>query len=892
MRQSFGEHGRAYWSAEFALILEKHGWLQFEQSEPEILADLQRLNQWAAVIVAWLPDEAWRADYVESLRAYQGVLLLEGPFPPTVEELLGIERTGRPLLGARGPLRFSEDARDYIDHRFGDTFLVGHRSGPDPGLELSASGDPNPLQLAPREAVTRPPGLARDAFAQIDAVPVSENAARAAASMTLAYRARFARNKLFFEDPVDDALALLACVRCLRALPGTGSLDEALRRLVREAAGSNRPPAPATAERGSLARAIWGVALVEAAAALDDSTFAERAKDLVADVRNDWGTPGERDPLLSRWRALLAIELADRSGVGVAGTAEVLKPFVPRDAPATPQMLWVDVQLREVVEESQHMAIHPEPWLTSVALGLQSSQGRDLCAELDGLGVPDLLLVLGTMDRSGHHAAAQRLWRVIVETLYDTRQGLFMAGSVVAGKLAPTTGFVTSPWVALGLLDAAGPIEIVDAPTRALESYTEEQLTAWTASPYSFQPYTARGSEPLVTLLVGEEERLAIWRQGRVIATSFQLLSHLVHVHTVEPLREPFSAFRSGDAIVLEYLLMRALGSALAEGDPQMASVATWPWDVRYALTIRHDVDRVLDQHDFQRLLEFERTGGLAVSWFWLPDRLEPKQLATLEAEPGHEIGLHAVRLDQKHQELNQVGKPLASPIVGEAIHGSGDGWLGHLSVRAAMDAGLLYTELAPPIADIPYARYPWVDAEGIVGADRIIGVTYNISIEGKLGTQPGSEGGPHLYRQLLNHPDLNFDRLQNWIAELPAEQRVSWTCEDVARWWQATHMSGSISIRRVHMSGGGSARFEISSSDEIRDLELRIPCRADTISAVSFDGAAVQWSSIAEPEHPGIRVRINLKEGVPATLVLDIDRSRLSGRSDVNSITNVARDE
>jgi hypothetical protein len=384
------------------------------------------------------------------------------------------------------------------------------------------------------------------------------------------------------------------------------------------------------------------------------------------------------------------------------------------------------------------------------------------------------------------------------------------------------------------------------------------------------QPYQGvQDDDTIVSVAVEGTEIPLLWQRGKVVATGFQLLAHLVHMHTVEPVSEPFTAFRSTDALVLEYLLMHVLGTALARSAPRTVHVGPWPWGATYALTIRHDVDRVLEPNQFSRLFEFERKHGLAVSWFWLPDRLEADQLAVLEGDSSHEIALHAIRVDNKARELDVLKAAVSRPILGEAIHGAGDGWLGYLGIRAAIHAGLLYTELAPSIADCPYARYPWVDAEGRIGSDRIIGVTYNISIDGRLGTQPGSEGGPGLYRQLLNHPDLNFDRLKNWVEALPVDGRINWTCEQVARWWRATHSVGQLTFRHAPQTSAEELRFEVAALERIDDVELRLPCSASAVSSITVDADEAEWAQLTDPEYPGIAIRISVKPGIAKSVTV-----------------------
>jgi hypothetical protein len=853
MRRTFREQGRAYWSAEFALILEKHGWLDFATGAPELLADAAGLDGYQAVIVAWLPEDVWRPEYVETLRGYDGIVLLEGPFPPAVEELLEVERSGEAIVGASGPLSFGDGARAYLEARFGTTFPIGHRSGPEPSTRLGPSGSPQPLRLGPRRTITRKSGVSRNAYFELDPEPFEQNAGRGAISLVLAYRARFMRGQTFFDDPVDDALALLACVRCLAAVPA-GPLRNALRDLVRDAAGSNRPPVRLADARSALARTVWGVALVEAAAALEDLSFARRAREVVGDFRDGWYSRAPADGALARWRALLVLALTELPAENQppAG-ALAIGAFVPApDGPPTPLLAWLDEQLSDRLgPDAIGSAPTSATWVGAVSAALRGSTGGDLPRGLDGFTLPDLMVLLGCLRRRGELPAARRLWRRLLDT-----------------AIVPTMAGSVSPLIALGLLEASAPIELAQGPAQAISGYSTEQIQAWAAPPYTLQPYA--GVEEAVAILEDDAGPVpAIWRRGNLIATSFQLLAHLVHIHTVEPVIEPFAQFRSGDAIALEYLLVALLGSALAERPPAVVTVAPWPWGISYGLTIRHDVDRILGSGEFTRLFEFERSHSLAVSWFWLPDRLEPGQLATLEREPGHEVALHSVWLDQKERELTILARAVSRPMAGEALHGAGDSWLGHLSVRAAVDAGLFYTELAPPIADSPYARYPWIDAEGVVDAERIVGVTYNISIDGMLGTKPGSEGGPRLYRQLLNHPDINFDRLRNWVQSLPAEPRVDWTCDQVARWWRATHAEGGLSIRHVAGEDPDTTQFELTSPVALTDVELRIPGPPGSLESVWLDGSEAEWAELAEPEHPGVRVRVSLEPDRARTVAL-----------------------
>src|SRR5438105_2504620 len=90
MERVYSERQMGYWSAGFDCILEKHGWLDFETAEPDVLEDAALLRSYEMVIVAWLPD--WKPSYVRALRAYDGVVFLEGPLPPMLEGFAGLRR--------------------------------------------------------------------------------------------------------------------------------------------------------------------------------------------------------------------------------------------------------------------------------------------------------------------------------------------------------------------------------------------------------------------------------------------------------------------------------------------------------------------------------------------------------------------------------------------------------------------------------------------------------------------------------------------------------------------------------------------------------------------------------------------------------------------------------
>jgi hypothetical protein len=51
----------------------------------------------------------------------------------------------------------------------------------------------------------------------------------------------------------------------------------------------------------------------------------------------------------------------------------------------------------------------------------------------------------------------------------------------------------------------------------------------------------------------------------------------------------------------------------------------------------------------------------------------------------------------------------------------------------------------------------------------------------------------------MLNHPDVNFEALADFIDSLPTEGRLNWTAAQAADWWARTHRRDAVEIEKVH---------------------------------------------------------------------------------------------
>lgn len=871
MRELFAEHERGYWSAAFDVLLQKHGWLDFECAEPDVLADPTRVAAYQVLIVAWLPGELWLPEYVETLRSFAGTLLLEGPLPDELLKLAGAARNSMAAAPQDGPLQFGPAARDYIEQRFGSSFYVGHRE-PDPFFVVGLGADDNPLRLMPKRVVTRPPGFSRDIFAG-RAPTVQKQVGLAAAALLLAYRARFKRQGAIFEDQSLDALGVLFCVRCLRVVRGR-SFSATIRKFVTELLESSvQTELPA-------AVAIRGIALVEASLELGKPELAQQAEEMLAEAR----FAGSGTPTIEgrASQALLSLLLLSANDPAARHDATAVAPFL---GPATKEqldrrdvvMVWVMIQLARLLEGTEPAPVAAATsWLDDVAAQLAASSPGVWPPALDGFTAPDLILVASALRARGWAELAERLYGTVGDALYDPENASFWNGRVRGETLERLSSRASGPTLALGLAGFADAIEVQDPADMALRAYTDEQVRAWAATPYRLEAAQVQRGEVDVSLALADGSLPLLWRSGNVLASSFQILAQLVHHHTMHPLDAPYAADRHVDTLVLEHLLFAMLARAMADQGNTAAVVGPWPWGIEYCATIRHDVDRVLSEEQFGAVFGLEESAGVAVTWFWLPDRLEPNQLEALHEATRHEIGLHCVRYGDKQEECSSVlaAAPEGATIVGEAYHGAGDSWLGHPSVREAVERGLLYTELVPTVDDWPYWSFPLLAADGRIEREPIVGITFNGSIDGKLGNDPRSQTHPGVYRQLLNHPDINYERLQMQIEQLPDGPRLDWTCEQVARWWKATHRREALKIVRSER-GGRAIGFTLQAESELCDVELRIGLHAEQVSRVRAlregDTELLEWSALKRLELSGIRLRVSLPANTPVEIVIEL---------------------
>jgi hypothetical protein len=111
-------------------------------------------------------------------------------------------------------------------------------------------------------------------------------------------------------------------------------------------------------------------------------------------------------------------------------------------------------------------------------------------------------------------------------------------------------------------------------------------------------------------------------------------------------------------------------------------------------------------------------------------------------------------------------------------------------------------------------------------------------------------------------------------IEQLPDGPRLDWTCEQVARWWKATHRREALKIVRSER-GGRAIGFTLQAESELCDVELRIGLHAEQVSRVRAlregDTELLEWSALKRLELSGIRLRVSLPANTPVEIVIEL---------------------
>lgn len=852
-RQVFTQYHFGYWSGSFSLLLDKHGWLDYdEETSFDILEDPDAINCYALIIVSWLPANRWKMIYLRTLRTFDGMVFLEGPFPKFLCGYLGIEAISSKKSFTEGVLHFaSSSLKTYLNKKYVDIF----------------ASSLDKIRFEEKSVLTKKRALTHDDLPiQMDD-SLSSQIQKIVLSYLLAFQARYSKNKAFFsENTLLDTVTQYVFIVFLEKCQNNSSIsDPFLLTLTESLFGQPREQA------NEIEKVI---------ADLKISVFAKLQKITQGMV---WAVT---------WRIVSQIDKNRSSDLSdkqmkflLMACKKTSKLRRKTDILFYYLIAYIishlsDARQRNILIKKVLSVVHS---CVSFA-AMNNTITMDMLAE--NSTTYELLISAGILKLIDFKEPAESLLQLLINTVYDKEKHAFRNLKKKKSQFVSTTSFnyLSTPWVCLAIMVFIEQFAIEDKSPRFVEDFSEKQINAWKKPPYWVTAYRNVGGINLLEIENEGKHYPLIFQRGRIMGTTTQLLSYLVHYHTMHPLEEPLADCFALHTMILEDSLFSLIAHEMQKNGLGCLRVAPWPWKKKYALTIRHDVDRIPAQEQFDQLIRYEKAQDLGVSWYWLSDRLDSSKMSrAIEAD--QEVGLHARFMGKKTEELRALKSKLKENITisGENCHGGGGGdyWLGYLSVKAAKENGFLYTEFMPTIYNFPYCQFPYVDTQGVVRSINMVGITHAASadtlrrkVHNRLlfaRTIALAKG----HCMILNHPDVNFEKLKQWVAELP-DNRVNWTCSQVAHWWRKTHCHERLEIRRI-FSDSKEICFSITANEPIVDLELRFAIDARKVNRVLLEkegvSKAIEWETRDDGLFYEIGIRLSLFSKEPVNLHIHCDR-------------------
>lgn len=329
--------------------------------------------------------------------------------------------------------------------------------------------------------------------------------------------------------------------------------------------------------------------------------------------------------------------------------------------------------------------------------------------------------------------------------------------------------------------------------------------------------------EPLVWTKDG---RPVVARRGHAIILGLPLISILAD-HLVVPVLDG-EQYRFSEPVHHLLLLLHALVEMIAP--PGTLRVLPWPHDARGVVSVRHDLDRMVDLPAACRQLH---EVGIRPSMQVLSDKLPNSEGFCAIREIGGEIALHGRRLDAMAQERKTVEAAYGEPVAGHTAHGGADadGWQGYTNLFAAHSAGMEHTELLSEMhiwpGRVPDLRTPG-DALGPIVLPHHL--SFDLSKTENNAERLAKQVGPLLANRghltLMNHPDINFPEfLRFWQEHVPRDLPVM-TMTEVARWWRRTHVADVFDGLTISVEDGRRLRIKGSAREgqEGAVLAVRLP--------------------------------------------------------------------
>ncbi len=335
----------------------------------------------------------------------------------------------------------------------------------------------------------------------------------------------------------------------------------------------------------------------------------------------------------------------------------------------------------------------------------------------------------------------------------------------------------------------------------------KRRATIWGQTPFEFAPWRIRDEEaaPDVVAVIeadkaGRGTQPAIVRQGAVTASCFDVLGLLVWHHTAEPLS--VNEHRAPPSVPgLEGMVFGIIDDMFRRGEANRARIKPWPRGIDWVLNVRHDFDREISATRTAEVLAVHQRHGTVATWYWRGIHAKCAALPLVSAATGHEIGFHTERLwFGGANDLKDVQEVVEKPIVGATAHG------GHTSFRFQgapniewlLQQNMQYSELPTRQQFLPHFFVNLLP-DGGIGKSEMLCLPLHVTIDTTLRPDGKCDvdgvvarirpiKAAHGFVQIMNHPDMNLEALDQVLDLCHGDANLKWTAADVTNWWRQTH--------------------------------------------------------------------------------------------------------
>ena len=313
-----------------------------------------------------------------------------------------------------------------------------------------------------------------------------------------------------------------------------------------------------------------------------------------------------------------------------------------------------------------HEPAHPDPWVSAWALllrkhgllGLVDASGADVVRHPSkGAGAPFLD---GPLDPRDMHTVGIQTQDAETEQV-DVR-------------------LVDGPWNRLcHPRFTVRPIpRRGEVPTQLDPVVLEPSDPVWPSGPIRVQLLDLpERFTTLATTTVAGQFGPVIATDGRTVVSGLPLRALLAEAHAIAPTATSYlNHIAVPKTYELEQLVVNAIESAVLAAGGSSLRTDVWPSGHRAALTIRHDYDRVCPEPVLRGLLDTYANAGLASTWCFRLDNLEPAH-AQMIAASGHEVSLHTTAGDEDAflTEVQELERRTGVRPLGVTAHGGAGQW-------------------------------------------------------------------------------------------------------------------------------------------------------------------------------------------------------------------------